>query len=215
MRPPISRGPNGTDIATRSLPVKDFKDDDEFEQVKLPKSLALICQLIILSVYSSWTMIKIQNLTRLSTKSWLTTTWSRGTFLYGYPLSNNCNWGIDLQPDEGWVRWLWVVAIMPINLPVCAWLTLISLGGLAPNFWQYAIIKQQVIDTGKLTYVTTYEVICSAIPIADKLTPELYSNGQKKSSKFAQTLQEISSAGSTCVGKFDWQAEFDEYNAGA
>lgn len=76
-----------------------------------------------------------------------------------------------------------------------------SLDGLSPLFWQYAIIKQNAIDTKKLTYVATHQVICSAIPPGDQLVAEIYSAGQKSSPVYPRMQEAVT----TCVGKYDWK----------
>ncbi|KAJ3859914.1 hypothetical protein EV359DRAFT_67762 [Lentinula novae-zelandiae] len=61
---------------------------------------------------------------------------------------------------------------------------------LSDNFWQYALIKQQAA-TSNLKYITTYEVVCSAVPDGNKLNDVLYSASQKSSPVFPEMVKQL------------------------
>ncbi|KIK52121.1 hypothetical protein GYMLUDRAFT_251474 [Collybiopsis luxurians FD-317 M1] len=71
---------------------------------------------------------------------------------------------------------------------------------LSKWFWQYAVIKQTA-STSSLKYQKTYEIPCSAIPIGDDLTDELYSAGQKTSPHFNAMATQLTECES---GPYDW-----------
>ncbi|KAJ4463836.1 hypothetical protein C8J55DRAFT_553196, partial [Lentinula edodes] len=61
---------------------------------------------------------------------------------------------------------------------------------LSDDFWQYALIKQQAA-TSNLKYITTYEVVCSAVPDGNKLNDVLYSASQKSSPVFPEMVKQL------------------------
>ncbi|KAH7880174.1 uncharacterized protein C8R40DRAFT_1066270 [Lentinula edodes] len=71
---------------------------------------------------------------------------------------------------------------------------------LSDDFWQYALIKQQAA-TSNLKYITTYEVVCSAVPDGNKLNDVLYSASQKSSPVFPEMVKQLTECKK---GPFDW-----------
>jgi hypothetical protein len=78
---------------------------------------------------------------------------------------------------------------------------------LTKDFWQYAVIKQNAADN-QLKYVTTHEVICSAVPIDEDLNEAVYTTGQRSNADFDK-LQQYAER---CPGPNDWKKAVDDYN---
>ncbi|KAJ3899230.1 hypothetical protein F5879DRAFT_926396 [Lentinula edodes] len=71
---------------------------------------------------------------------------------------------------------------------------------LSDDFWQYDLIKQQAA-TSNLKYITTYEVVCSAVPDGNNLNDVLYSASQKSSPVFPEMVKQLTECKK---GPFDW-----------
>ncbi|RXW15253.1 hypothetical protein EST38_g10603 [Candolleomyces aberdarensis] len=81
-----------------------------------------------------------------------------------------------------------MLALTMLRVSVNWWLITTSLdAGLTSNFWQYAIVRQDILDK-HLVYKDTIKIHCDNVPKKDELTADMYIKTQWGNSDFATLM---------------------------